>query len=250
MLVDVHAHLDDKAFDKDLKQVISRAIKNDFVTIINCGINSASNKKTLSLAKEYEIVKAALGFFPTEALKVSEADLQKELEFIKKNKNKIIAISEVGLDYKYNKEKDKQKNIFLKFVSLAEKINKPLIIHSRNAEQDVIDICKSSNLKKIIFHCFTGKQKQIKEIEENNWSFSIPSIIVRYQQFQNLVDKVSLSNILTETDSPLLSPYQNKRNEPSFIKENIKKIAEIKKITIEETQKIIFMNFQKFFLKK
>jgi len=249
MLVDVHAHLDDKSFNSDLDKVIERSKKNNVVSIINCGINPESNRKTLELANKYKIIKAALGLYPIDALKLNNEEIQKEIEFIKQNKEKIIALSEIGLDYKFSKENKKQKEIFLEFVSLAEKFSLPIIVHSRYAEKDIVTILESSKLKKIVFHCFNGDKNLIKRIQDHNWFFSIPPIIVRSEHFQFLVSETDINNLLTETDSPYLSPYFNKRNEPSFVKETIKSISEIKKIKIPETEEIILKNYKNIFLK-
>lgn len=262
MLVDIHAHLDHFRFEKDLDKVIERARKNKVKYIITSGVNKSTNRKALEISKKYkDIVKVSLGIYPLDALEVEmkegsfprtieKFNVDEELEFIKKNKNKIIAIGECGLDYHYTKEKNKeQKKIFQKIINLTEKIKKPLIVHSRKAEQDVIEMLESSNLKKVIMHCFTAKLKLAKKAEDLGFSFSIPPIIVRLKHFQELVNRLSLDKILTETDCPYLSPVPGKRNEPSFVVETIKKVAEIKKLTKKEVENIIFMNFQKIFLK-
>lgn len=250
LLVDVHAHLDLKEFDSDLDDVIKRAEKAEVKAIISNGINYKSNRKTMELSKKYKIVKPALGLYPDDAIKLTQEQIKNEINFIKKNKDKIIAIGEVGLDYKYCKKKQEQefqKEIFLKIINLSKKINKPLIIHSRKAESDVVDILKNSDAKKVILHCFSGKLKLIKKAAELGFYFSVPTNVVRSNQFQKLVEIADINKLLTETDSPYLSPYKNKRNEPSFIIEAIKKIAEIKNISINETANNIFMNYQKIF---
>ena len=250
LLVDVHAHLDLKEFDSDLDEVIKRAETAGIKAIISNGINYKSNRKTIELSKKYKIVRPALGLYPDDAIKLTKKQIQDELNFIKKNKDKIIAIGEVGLDYKYCKKKQEQefqKEIFLKIINLSKKINKPLIIHSRKAESDVIEILEKEKAKKVILHCFSGKLKLIKKAADLGYYFSIPTNITHSQHFQKLAEVVDINKILTETDSPYLSPYKNRRNEPSFIIEAIKKIAEIKNITINETANNIFMNYQKNF---
>ncbi len=251
LLVDVHAHLDLKEFDSDLDDVIKRAEKAGVKAIISNGINPESNRKTLELSKKYKIIKPALGLYPDDAIKLTEKQIQDELNFIEKNKDKIIAIGEVGLDYKYCKKKkdqELQKEIFLKIINLSKKINKPLIVHSRKAEPDVIDILKNSCAKKVILHCFSGKLKLIKKAAELGYYFSVPTNIIRAEQFQKMVETVDINQILTETDAPFLSPFKEKRNEPMFINQTIKKIAEIKLMNKEEVANNIFMNYQKVFL--
>ena len=128
ILVDIHTHLDDKAFEKDLDRVIENARKAGIKTIINNGINPSTNRKTLELSKKYDIVKAALGIYPHEGLKMG--DIEVEIEFIEQNKKNIRAIGEVGLDYLWSKGNIKQpKESFQKMIQLEEKINMQNIIY-------------------------------------------------------------------------------------------------------------------------
>jgi len=250
LLVDVHAHLDLKEFDSDLDEVIKRAETAGVKAIISNGLNPESNRKTLELSRKYKIVKPAFGLYPNDALKLTEKEIESELNFIEKNKDKIAAIGEVGLDYKFcedKKQQEKQKQIFIKLIELSKKIKKPIIIHSRKAEQDVIDILENSDAKKVVLHCFSGKLKLIKRAAELGYYFSIPTNITHSQHFQKLAELVDINKILTETDAPYLSPYKNRRNESSFITEAIKKIAEIKNISINEIANNIFMNYQNLF---
>ncbi len=247
MLVDVHAHLTDEYFKNKLDKVIIRAKRNNVISIICNGINYDDNKKILGIVKKYDIVKASLGFYPDDIIKSSENEIEENFEFIKKNKNKIFAIGEVGLDLYHNSSLDKQKEVFLRIIGLALEINKPLIIHSRKAEKECIEILKNFEVKRAIFHSFTGNFKLVKEIEKNNWMLSIPCNITRAEHFQNIVKNFNLNQILTETDSPYLGPYKDKMNEPSFIVETIKIISRIKNLEKEEVEKIIFKNYQNFF---
>lgn len=260
ILVDVHAHLDHKLFNGKVDEIIRNSKKNYVKAIITNGVNPETNRFALDLAKKYDIVKAALGIYPIDSLnmdmkkgfyplKDNNIKIDEEIEFIKKNKDKIVAVGEVGLDYYWDKDhKKEQREVFEKFIELAEKIKKPIIVHSRKAEADVIDMLKSSKLKKVVMHCFSGNLKLIKEIHDNNWFFSIPCIIVKSQQFQMITEKTNISQLLTETDAPFLSPFPKKINEPSFVIETIKKIAEIKNMDKEETANNIFMNYQRLFL--
>lgn len=249
MLVDVHAHLEYEQYNKDIDKVIERAKKKDVIAIINSGTDQRNNELTLELAKKYSIIKPSLGLYPLEAVKLSEKELNSSLEYIKKNAKRIIAVGEVGLDYTERDKIKEQKDIFQKIISLTEKLKLPILIHSRKAEDDAIEILESSKIKKIIMHCFSGKLKLAKRAENNGWFFSIPTNIVFSSHFQSLVKEVSTNQILTETDSPFLSPIKGERNEPSFIIYSVKKISEIKALDITETENILFMNYQKIFLK-
>ena len=250
MLVDVHCHLCFKDYDKDRNEVIRRAEKLN-MTVIDSGTNLKDNKKSLELSKKYKIIKSSLGLYPLYAIKLKEKELQNEIDFIEGNKDKIIAIGEIGLDKsEENCNLEKQVEVFNKVLSLAEKINKPVIVHSRKAERECIEILETFKIKHIDMHCFGGNFKLVKKIQDNGWIFSIPTNIVRLFHFQKIVEETPMSQLLTETDSPYLSPYPEKRNEPSFVVETIKKISEIKKLDEEEAKKLIYMNFQKIFLKK
>ena len=249
MLVDVHCHLNSDVFDKDRNEVIKRAEKIG-MTIIDSGTCMKDNKKSLELSKKYSIVKSSFGLYPIHAISLKEKELEKEIDFIKKNKENIIAIGEIGLDALEDKNLESQKKIFEKILGIAEKMKKPVVIHSRKAEKECIDILDTFKIRNIDMHCFTGNFKMVKRVQDNGWTFSIPTNITRLFHFQKIVEETSISQLLTETDSPYLSPFKEERNEPSFVVESVKKISEIKKLDEEETKKLIYMNFQKFFIKK
>ena len=243
MLVDVHTHLDDSQFT-DLPEVIERAKKAGLGLIITQGTSLESNKKVLEICKKYSIVKPALGLAPVTFLQTSkEADAC--FEFIEKNKP--VAIGEVGLDNHWIKDRiPEQKVIFEKFIQLAEKHKIPLSVHSRDAELETIEILESSKAK-VIMHCFGGNMKLVKRMADNGWSLSIPTSVVYDNHFQKIVELVDLNQLFTETDAPYLSPWRGKRNEPAFVAESIKKIAEIKKITTKEAEEQIEKNANHMF---
>ncbi len=250
MLVDVHAHLGFENFKDDLDEVIARAKKVGIVSIINSGTTLERCKETLELAKRYDIVKASLGIFPTETIKMTSQEFENALGFIKKNKAKIVAVGEVGLDYNGGTDtKEEQKKSFQRIIEFIEKVKLPAIIHARKAEEDAVQMLESSKIKKVMMHCFSGSRKLIKRCEQNGWMFSIPTNITFSEHFQMLAKEVSMSQILTETDSPLLPPIKGQRNEPANVIYTIKKIAEIRNLDEEEVKKMIYSNYQKFFSK-
>jgi len=249
MLVDVHCHLNFTDYDKDRDEVVKRAEKLDMV-VIDSGTCIKDNRKSLELSKKYKSIKSSLGLYPLYATKLKIKDLENEINFIEKNKNDTIAVGEIGLDGLEKDSMEKQKEIFGRMLSLAEKIKKPVVIHSRKAEKECIEIIETFKIKNVNMHCFSGNFKLVKKVQDNGWVFSIPANIVRLFHFQKIVEETPISQLLTETDSPYLSPFIEKRNEPSFVVETVKKISEIKKLNEEETKKLIFMNFQKIFLKK
>lgn len=261
MLVDVHAHLAHSRYG-NVEEVIERCRRNK-VIVVNNGLNPKTNRSCLELAKRHpDVIRAALGIYPIDALNLSDpesfgierelerVDLDKEIEFIKKNKKDVSAIGEVGMDYKFVKDRNKeQADNLMKFVELAEKLKVPLIVHSRGAERDVIDLLESAKTKKIIMHFFSGNMKLVSRIENNGWFISIPCVIDRNQQYQLIAERVNINQLFTETDAPYAPPSGEEINEPAFVKNTIKIIAKIKKMNEEEVENNIFMNFQKTFLK-
>ncbi|MCM2326052.1 MAG: TatD family hydrolase, partial [Candidatus Woesearchaeota archaeon] len=222
------------------------------------GITPDTNRHALALSEKYpDVVRACLGIYPPDALKKEmetspnkvtlDYDIDEEIAFIEKNKDKIVAVGEVGMDFKDGTDFDAQERIFRKMIELAIRIDKPLVIHSRKAEMKVIDILEEYGYKKIVMHCFCGKHTQVKRVRENGWYFSIPTSAVRDEHFQKIIKETQMRQLLLETDAPFLSPFKDVRNEPSFIVETIKKISELKRIPEEDVATLIYRNTQYLF---
>ena len=242
MLVDLHCHLTAPEFEKNLDEVLLRS--RDMIAV-SSGVNWEDNKKVLALCKKYKQVKAGLGLYPLDALKLNEEKFQRDLDFIRKHKDEFVYVGEAGLDYKESDNAKKQRDQFEKIISFVEKLKKPLLIHSRKAELDCVELLESSSVKTVIFHSFTGKLKLAQKIADLGWCFSIPTAVVKSEQFQKVVAEVDISQLFTETDAPFMSPHFGKRNEPSFVVEGVKKIAELKGLDGDEVVKMLYVNFQK-----
>ena len=246
MLVDVHCHLDHDYFKDKLDVVIRRAKKAEVKVIIAAGTNPASNRTVLELAEKYDIVKASLGAYPLEILE-GKFDLDEEIAFIEGQKDKIIALSEVGMDFKVVKDKnEEQMQHFEKIIALAERIQKPLIVHSRSAEKECIDLLEKVKVP-VVMHSFGGNKKLMALAAEKGFYFSIPPVITRLQHFETLVGLVNINQLLTETDAPWLGPTREGMNEPAFVAEAVEKIAALKQFTVEETTKNIYLNYTQVF---
>ncbi|MFA5070881.1 MAG: TatD family hydrolase [Candidatus Pacearchaeota archaeon] len=245
MFIDAHSHID---LLDNYKTVIKNADKEN-VKIIVAGIDAKSNRKIIEIKKSNPQIEICLGIYPTEALKLSDKEINSEIEFIKKNKDKIVAIGEVGLDLKENSKEtlEKQKENLSKFVRLAKELSKPIIIHSRKAEEECIDFLEKLNYKKVVMHCFSGNFKLVKRIIENNWILTIPTSVKNSEHFQKVIELVPIKNLLCETDSPYLHPDKKFPNEPANVIESYKKISEIKKIPLKEVEKILEKNYANFF---
>jgi TatD DNase family protein len=195
LLIDIHCHLDHPDFN-DMNNVIERAKTTGVKRILTNGVDHKTNLISLKLAEKYDIIKPALGIYPLFAIdldihegaypmdKIVPLNLDNELKFIKENKDKILAIGEVGLDYTVKEKEKEQKENLQKIIGLAEKIKKPIIMHTRKAEQDAIDLLESSKIKKVVLHCFSGKKKLVKKASDLGYYFSIPTNVVRAQNFQ------------------------------------------------------------------
>lgn len=252
-----------------MPKVIERARKKNMI-IIASGVNPITNKISLDIAGRYDIVKVSFGLYPLDALEkeieksekmgnektfprdIEPFNLDKELDYLKKNKDKFIAIGEIGLDYNWpdfqsEKIKQEQKINFEKILDVAKELDLPVIIHTRKAELDCIEILEKKKMKKVVLHCFMGRKHLISRGVNNGWYFSVPPIITRLLHFQELVKIVPLTQLLTETDSPYLAPVQGTRNEPANVQVTIKEIARIKNISEEKVASQIWENANKLF---
>lgn len=213
-------------------------------------LNPVSIIKSIEISERHKgIVKLALGLFPVDALKLSDNEITKWIRFIEERKDRIVAIGEVGLDHHWVKDKDeqeRQKKIFWQFISLSEKIKKPLIVHSRESEKDAFDMLRSSKAK-AVFHCFNGPLQLAKKAENAGYLFSLPASVTFIQAFQDLAAQLSMESILAETDSPYMSPFKGQRNEPAFVVESYKKIAALKGKDLKETAEAIAGNYRRLF---
>ncbi len=248
--VDVHAHLQDSVFEKDLPIVLQEASQKRVVTIINNATSFEDFQQVLHIASQNPICKSALGLYPDVIVDYSLEKIAESLDFITKHKDEICAIGEIGLDYKWTKDevlREKQRTYFIKQIELAQTLDKPIIVHSRNAEADVVDILVDMKQKNAILHCFCGKHSIVKKAILAGIFFSIPTKVVTDKQFQQLCELVPLSQILTETDSPYLHFEKGERNEPQTIPLTVQTIAKIKQLDPKEVAYIIYQNYKRLF---
>ena len=247
MLVDTHCHIFREYYD-DIDGVIERAIDAGVGMIIVNGFNMRSNKEVLELVKKYDIVYGALGIQPEEIDDYSDENLEFIEEHI--NDDKIIAVGEIGLDYHYNIDKDKQKELFKKQLEIAKKHNKPVIIHSRDCIKETYDVLKLFSIKGIM-HCYSGSVEMAREFNKIGFLLGIGGIST-FKNARKLIDvikEINLEYIVLETDSPYLAPvpYRGKKNEPAFLEVIAKKICEIKGLNYKEIEKITTLNVMRLF---
>lgn len=247
-MFDVHCHIDFENFDNDRMNVIERAL-NENVKIITCAFGIESIEKTKKILNELnKKIFVSYGISPQE---YDNERIRKFVEILRNDSEKIIGVGEIGLDYYWEKNVEKRKQQienFKYFIEIAEKIKKPIIVHSRNAEKDVIEILKSYNVKAIL-HCFSGTINLAKKAIDLGCLISIPTSVCYSKSKMELVKNLEIENLVTETDAPFLSPFpqKNKRNEPLNIKFSIRKISELKNLDYDYVDEIIEKNVKKFF---
>lgn len=244
MFIDAHCHFDLLDTDK----AISAARKAHVTCIISNGINPETNRKTLELSKQYPEVRAALGLYPTEALALSDATIKKELAFIRSNAESIVAIGEVGMDFKEDLEHhNKQRSLFSNIIELSNSLHKPLIVHSRKAEEACIELLEKHQARQVVMHCFSGKMSLVKKIISNGWTLTIPTCVKTSEHFQNVIALTPMNQLLCETDSPYLHPDKGWPNEPAQVIESYKMIAKIKNLSLKEIEKQLEINANALF---
>lgn len=265
--LDAHTHAHFAAYDLDRVEILARA-KTAGVAMINVGTGLKTSEEAIKLAEENDGLWATIGLHPVHASEShddksegagpgAEEFLYEKYLALAKHK-KVVAIGECGLDYFRIKEEDleiknKQKEIFLAQVKLAKEVNKPLMIHCRSAFSDLIQLLKEnkSELNSIsgITHFFAGTPAEAKEFLDLGFYFTFGGVITFVREYDEVINLVPIDRIMSETDAPYVTPapYRGKRNEPAYVVEVVKKLAELKKISVETMADQIWVNAEKVF---
>lgn len=251
-MIDTHCHIDFEEYDKDRDEVITRA-KDKLDAVIVSGIGYESNQGVLDLSEKYkDFIYPSFGYHPVSSQKCSDEELRLAHEHLIENLDNIVAIGEVGMDYFYVKDKalrEKQKEIFLSFIEIANEYEKPLLMHVRDCEKKALNIVEEyDNIPYVIFHCYSGSLKTAKRImNHENYFMSFSTMLCYSEEHQNLIKNISLDNVLTETDSPYLAMTKEERNEPVNVVNAVYKIAEIKDIDVGIVDEVTTNNARKVF---
>lgn len=249
MIIDTHCHLDFNEFNEDFNNVLLNAKNNNILGMQTICTKIDEFSKILEITKNHTNIWCSVGTHPHNA--GLEKNITKENIIELCNNEKVIGIGETGLDYFYeNSSKNEQFNSFLKHIEVARETNLPIIIHARDADNDIIDILTSEYKKGPftgVIHCFTASHALAEAALNIDFFISFSGIITfkNANEIRNSCKKIPIEKILVETDAPFLAPvpYRGKRNEPSYIMETIKKVSEIKNISIEEAINITTNNF-------
>ena len=251
-LFDSHAHYNDEKFEEDRETIINEIYNSGVTKIINAGYSLESSKKAIDIAKNYDFMYAIVGVSPNDIENLSQ-DYIKQIEEMAQDK-KVVAIGEIGLDYYWNKEnKEEQKQVFIDQIKLANKLDLPIVIHTREAVMDTIDILKNQITcnNKGVFHCCPLNIELVKEALKLGFyiSFAGPVTFKNSKNANEVVNYVPMERILIETDSPYLSPepLRGRRNDSRNVRYIAEKIAEIKGITAHEVAKQTYENTKKIF---
>ena len=240
---DCHAHLVDPTFDDDRSEVIARAQNKGVKGIITVGETYDDALKNLKLTKQHECLFPCLGLYPT-ILDLDQAE--QIVQLIRENHHLLAGVGEVGLDYwkvKEEEEREIQRHIFSMMIEIAMKYDLPLNVHSRSAGRHTIDLLLSKGAGRVQMHAFDGRYGRAMPAIDAGFFFSIPPSIDRSAQKQKLVKNLPLDSLLLESDSPVLGPVGNERNEPANIMVSLKAISEIKQLSEDEVANAINENF-------
>jgi len=252
MLIDTHCHLDFKDFDSDRDIVIERSKANGIEAIINVGSSLEGTKRSIELADRYDFIYASIGIHPHEADNITEGDLGLFVKFLEARK--VVAIGEIGLDYYKNfSSKDNQKKLFVNLLQCAKGKDLPLIIHSREANEDILAVLKDIMGEEIkgVMHCFSGNVGFLEECLRLGFfiSFTCNLTFKNAVKLREVAKLVPIQKLLLETDAPFLAPqnFRGKRNEPMYVKYLAEEIAKIKEMSFEEIAKITTDNAKRLF---
>ena len=246
-LIDTHCHLN---LTDDVDSIIMDASKNNVKKIIISGCDAKSIRDGLEIIYRYPEIYMTIGFHPDEADNISEKDIN-DLEVLIKTNKKIIGIGEIGLDYYHNDmNKEKQREIFIRQLALAEKYDMPVVIHSRDSIQEIYDILKEHPNIKGVIHCFSGSLEMAQLFIKLGYYLGIGGVLTfKNSKLKDVVSEISLDNIVLETDSPYLAPepYRGKTNYPENVKIVAQCLRKIKNVSLEDITKITTSNVHKIY---
>ena len=251
--IETHAHYYDEAYGNELDEVLKKVKEAGITKIVNIGADYETSKKVIELSNKYENMYATIGCHPHDvnSFKIEEIE---QLYLDNKDSGKIVGIGEIGLDYAFvNDNKELQKQVFIAQINLAKKYNLPIVVHSRDASLDTYNVIKENVPKgyKLLIHCFAPTDDLVRLVIENGYTVAFGGNITykRNKSFGEYINKIPLTQIVLETDSPYLSPepFRGTRNDSSRIPVINSKLAEFRNISEEECSKVVYDNSIKFY---
>ncbi len=246
-IIDTHAHLYEESFDADRGAVLERAFAAGVEKIVTVSETIEDARRNLELARIYPALLPAAGLYPAYLDPAAAEGMQ---EFIRRNRQHLAAIGEVGLDFRLatdEGEREVQRRIFEGFIDLSLELGLPLNVHSRSAGRYAVSLLLEKGAGQVQLHAFDGKAGAALPGVEAGFFFSVPPSVLRSRQKEKLVRRLPLGCLLVETDSPVLGPEPDKRNEPANAAAVVQRIAEIKAISRQEVQEVVFENTRRLY---
>lgn len=247
MIIDTHAHYDDRAFDEDREEVLTSMGAHGIGCIVNVGSSLGACRRTIDLMEKYDFIYGALGVHPTDSGELTEDDM----EWLKKQcaLEKCVAVGEIGLDYYWDEpDRDIQKKWFVRQLALAQEVKLPVIIHSRDAAQDTVDIMKAEHAEKTggVIHCYSYSKELAKTFLDMGFFIGVGGVVTfnNGKKLKEVVDYIPMDRLVIETDCPYLAPvpFRGKRNDSRKLTYVVEQIAAIKGISTAQVEEITYKN--------
>jgi len=251
--VDAHIHLSDPEYAGSADEVIDEAERSDVAAMVSNSVNFQTCSDNLRLAEKYSgIVYVALGVHPWNVQTITEDEIQKTLNLIEEQRQNraMVAIGEIGLDIKYDSIMKTQEEVFKRMLQTAERLDLPVVVHSRGMTTQIIDMLPSYRLKQVLLHWFSYPVTALSVITERGYTITEGPPTLYSTGIREIVKNVPLTSLLTETDGPthyFKPPFEDKKTTPAFIPSIVKAIAEIKQLKVEDVAGQIVQNFERFF---
>jgi TatD DNase family protein len=250
-LIDAHVHLSDAEYDGHIDELIVDAKSAGVAALITNSMDLATCQNDVKLAQTYPgLVYPALGIHPWNVNVLKDNEIQETIDFIQKQRCVVKAIGEIGLDYKYETIWEKQMMVFDKMLHLAESLELPVIIHSRGTTDKIVEMLPSYKLKRVLLHWFSHPMSALAKAVDNGYFITEGPPVTYSNGIREVVEKTPITNLLTETDGPVTywkQPFNGQLTKPSYIRNVINAVAEIKKMKTEEVADQIIKNFEAFF---
>jgi len=254
--VDAHIHLSDPEYSQRVLYVLEEAKQSNVVALVSNSMNLETSTLNIQLAEQNDgFVYAALGIHPWNVTNLAPDELQRTLDFISqhdRDREKVVAVGEIGLDPQYAKRReirDLQVMVFQEMLRVAEKLSLPVVVHSRWSAPQIMTILSSYNLREVLFHWFSSPVELLPQIIERGYYVSEGPPTVFSSRTQDVVRRVPITNLLTETDGPVAysEPFKDKLTTPAFVPQVVKAVAEIKGMEEEDVAEQVLKNFVNFF---
>jgi TatD DNase family protein len=249
-MIDVHCHLEQKDYDSDREAVIEKCRASGLRAVITSCANPKDWELTKEIASKHSgFVFACASIHPEYVKEVTAEEISGFIGLLKRENECIVSVGETGLDYNWVKEPEwrvKQEEMFRKFIALSKELGKPLVIHARDAYDDVVRVLEEEGAKRVLLHMF-GANQLTKRVVDNGWNVSMNAVVLRSKKHGKVVRDVPLGQLMLETDAPWLHPSGSGRNDPSSIRAVAEKIAEIKRLSFDEVWNACGRNAVGFF---